>query len=118
MVRSINIALAVAQFVFPKHKRKSIEIGIPIDEWDGDTVVPGWGIPIIDYLTEPRQLIECEYDFDDGWFHEILFEGILLYTEGTKYPKCIGGERACPPEDCGSISGYYRLIKILSREIR
>lgn len=96
-----------------KHKRESIEIGIPGDEWDDATVVPGWQIPITDHLTEPGQLIEYEYDFGDGWKHEVLFEAILLKTKGTKYPKCVGGERACPPEDCGSVSGYYRLIEIL-----
>ena len=31
-----------------KHKKKSIEIGIPVDDWDGDPVIPGWEIPIGD----------------------------------------------------------------------
>ena len=96
-----------------KHKRKPIEIGIPGDEWDEDTISPGWEIRIIDYLTEPGQLIQYLYDFGDSWHHEVLFEAILLKEKGTKYPKCMGGERACPPEDCGSISGYYRFLKIL-----
>jgi hypothetical protein len=96
-----------------KHKRKFIEIGIPIEEWDAEMIVPGWEIPIPDYLTEPGQLAEYEYDFGDGWRHEVLLEGILLKTKGAKYPKCIDGERACPPEDCGGIPGYYRLIEIL-----
>ena len=96
-----------------KHKRKTIEIGIPGDEWDDTTVAPGWEIPVDKYFTEPGQVIEYEYDFGDGWIHEVLLEGILLKAKGTKYPKCIGGERACPPEDCGSVPGYYRLIEIL-----
>jgi hypothetical protein len=29
------------------------------------------------------------------------------------YPKCLAGERAFPPEDCGSIDGYYRIGSIL-----
>jgi len=98
----------------PKHKRKSIEIGIPGDDfYDDIEVIPGWEVPIIDHFTEPVQLIEYEYDFGDSWYHEILFEGILLKTKGEKYPKCLDGERACPPEDCGGVDGYYRLIKIL-----
>ena len=24
----------------------------------------------------------------------------------------MGGERACPPEDCGSVSGYYKLVRV------
>jgi hypothetical protein len=97
----------------PKHKRKSIEIGIPGDEYDDIGVIPGWEVPIIDNFTEPGQIIEYEYDFGDSWYHEILLEGILLKTKGAKYPKCLAGERACPPEDCGSVDGYYRLVKIL-----
>jgi hypothetical protein len=30
-----------------------------------------------------------------------------------KYPVCIDGERACPPEDCGGVDGYYRMLEIL-----
>ena len=29
------------------------------------------------------------------------------------YPKCLAGERACPPDDCGSVDGYYRIVSIL-----
>ncbi|MCD6117042.1 plasmid pRiA4b ORF-3 family protein [bacterium] len=97
----------------PKHKRKSIEVGIPVDDWGGEKVIPGWEVPIVEHFTDVGQIIQYEYDFGDGWSHEILFEGILLKTKGTKYPKCIDGERACPPEDCGSVDGYYRLIEIL-----
>jgi len=39
-----------------------------------------------------------EYDFGDGWVHEVLLEGILLKTKCVKYPTCLAGERACPTE--------------------
>ncbi len=97
----------------PKHKRKTIEIGIPVDVPDDIEIIPGWEVPITDHFTDPGQAIEYEYDFGDSWFHEILFEGILLKTKGEKYPKCIAGERACPPEDCGGIGGYYWVVNVL-----
>jgi len=68
-----------------KHKRKSIEIGIPGDEWDDDSVVPGWEIAIIDYFTEPGQLIEYEYDFGDGWKHQVLLIEILQDPTHEEY---------------------------------
>ena len=32
----------------------------------------------------------------------------------TGYPHFIGGERDCPPEDCGGISGFYDMLEIRS----
>ena len=47
-----------------------------------------------------------EYDFGDGWRHEVLFEGFPPSDPKAKYPLCLEGERACPPEDCGGPWGY------------
>ena len=47
-----------------------------------------------------------EYDFGDGWRHEVLFEGFPPVDPKAKYPLCLEGERACPPEDCGGPWGY------------
>jgi len=95
------------------HKQRMIEIGIPDDEASDHEVMPGWNIPIRDYFTEPGQTALYAYDFGDGWKHEVLLEGIVLKEKGVKYPRCMAGERACPPEDCGSIPGYYRVVDIL-----
>lgn len=47
-----------------------------------------------------------EYDFGDGWRHEIVFEGFPAADPKAKCPLCVGVERACPPEDCGGPWGY------------
>ena len=39
---------------------------------------------------------------------------VNLGSKGIIYPICIGGDRACPPEDCGSVTGYYNVIETLS----
>jgi hypothetical protein len=46
------------------------------------------------------------YDFGDGWGHEVVVEKIFQGQQGVHYPICLGGKRACPPEDCGGIGGY------------
>lgn len=94
--------------------RKAIEIGIPDEEFADHVVLPGWEVPIAKYFRAPGNKALYRYDFGDSWEHEVLLEGVLLKEKGTRYPKCLGGERACPPEDCGGVPGYYNLLDILS----
>jgi hypothetical protein len=54
-----------------------------------------------------------EYDFGDSWWHEVLFEGCLRAKPGQRYPLCLEGERACPPEDVGGTSGYREFLESL-----
>jgi len=61
-------------------------------------------------LSKPKQKIVYEYDFGDGWEHEIALEKILQPEPGVRYPRCIGGARACPPEDCGGTGGYENFL--------
>ncbi len=97
----------------PKNKKKDIVIGIPDDDLGNQKTLAGWEISMVTYIGEIGQTIEYEYDFGDGWTHEVLFEGILLKEKGVSYPKCIAGECACPPEDCGGAPGYFDLLEIL-----
>jgi hypothetical protein len=55
-----------------------------------------------------------EYDFGDGWQHEILFEGCVQAEAGKKYPVCLEGARACPPEDVGGVWGYADFVEAMA----
>ena len=63
----------------------------------------------------PREqdVLLYEYDFGDSWAHEITVEKILPNTAFSSAP-CLDGARSCPPEDCGGVPGYAKLLKILS----
>ncbi len=63
----------------------------------------------------PKKRFRYEYDFGDGWEHDILVEKIEAARPGTSYPACVAGARACPPEDCGGPFGYMEMIEILGR---
>ncbi len=58
--------------------------------------------------------LEYEYDFGDGWLHQILFEGLLKADPGAKYPLCLDGAMACPPDDVGGIWGYAEFVEAIS----
>jgi hypothetical protein len=55
-----------------------------------------------------------EYDFGDGWRHEVLFEGNPDVQPGIVYPACLEGERRCPPEDVGGTGGYQEYLEALA----
>jgi hypothetical protein len=46
------------------------------------------------------------YDMGDWWAHEVRIEDRLKAEEGKRYSVCVGGQGACPPEDCGGPEGY------------
>ena len=75
------------------------------DEWEAQVgaVLPAVG----------RKLLYT-YDFGDTWNHEIVRERVVAGEEGRRYPVCLAGARACPPEDCGGVYGYENLVAALA----
>jgi hypothetical protein len=61
-----------------------------------------------------RFRFEYEYDFGDGWQHEVLFEGAVRAERGKRYPVCLAGARGCPPEDVGGTWGYQEFLEALA----
>jgi hypothetical protein len=64
--------------------------------------------------TGKRFRFEYEYDFGDSWEHEVLFEGLVPIEPGKRYPLCLEGARACPPEDVGGIGGYDEFLQAVA----
>ncbi|MBU1707555.1 plasmid pRiA4b ORF-3 family protein [bacterium] len=92
-----------------------LRIGIPdADDADtGEVVLPGWELRICDFVSMENRVILYVYDFGDKWTHRIRLEKMLPQDENAKYPICVAGKRACPPEDCGGIPGYEELLEIV-----
>jgi Plasmid pRiA4b ORF-3-like protein len=63
--------------------------------------------------TGKRFRFAYEYDFGDSWYHEVLFEGRVAADSKAKYPLCLKGARACPPEDCGGVWGYAEFVEAI-----
>ena len=47
------------------------------------------------------------YDMFCEWEHEIRVEERVCADAAKRYPRCIGGAGACPPEDCGGPDAYH-----------
>ena len=54
------------------------------------------------------------YDLGDGWEHELLLEAIVMPSSDVTYPRCLAGERNCPPEDAGGIGGYTTYLEAMA----
>lgn len=54
------------------------------------------------------------YDFGDWWDHEVTVEDIFGADPDERYPMCLDGERACPPEDVGGPFGYRQFLAALA----
>lgn len=87
--------------------------GIPDPDWD-------FGPPTNDERTTRLDAVVGEgvsfhytYDFGDDWRHKVTVEKVGAVEPGTAVPDCIGGRRACPPEDCGGPWGYQDLLESL-----
>jgi hypothetical protein len=75
----------------------------------------------IDFRDDPRHVhladlglrvgerFVYEYDFTDGWQHDLRIERVLPLDPMRRYPVCIGGRRGVPPEDSGGPWAFLEL---------
>ena len=54
------------------------------------------------------------YDFGDSWEHEVVVDEIAPADPSVRYPRCLDGRGAAPPEDCGGAWSYAELLRVLS----
>lgn len=67
-----------------------------------------------DLIKQNGRTFNYLYDFGDSWMHKVTLEDSRYFNPKLRSPiKCLEGARACPPEDVGSIPGYYEFCKAL-----
>ncbi len=81
--------------------------------WDDKETTPDNLVKIRDVLVKENPTLIYTYDMGEDWVHTIELEQVHPTMKTQR--KCIGGERRCPPEDCGGIRGYYQLLEILKK---
>ena len=64
-------------------------------------------------LPKVRSKLVYTYDMGDSWEHSVVVEKRLPADPNQTYPMCIGGERACPPEDSGGVPGFWGLLEAI-----
>jgi len=73
------------------------------------------GVRVSDLVSEygTRLQLDYEYDFGDGWQHTIKLEEVTEAQPRVRYPRCIDGDRACPPEDVGGVWGFVDFVEAI-----
>ena len=55
----------------------------------------------LDAVVGVGDLFRYTYDYGDWWEHIVTAEAVWPADPDERYPLCLEGERACPPEDVG-----------------
>lgn len=84
----------------------------PDPEWEFEVRDEG-RVRIEQVMREEGEAFIYEYDLGDSWSHQVALEGIWPHEALGQAVVCLGGERACPLEDSGSVQGYYEKLEIL-----
>jgi hypothetical protein len=87
-----------------------------MDDLDDFGAIDYSGLRVSDLVAQhgARLRMGYEYDFGDGWQHKVVLENVTGSEPGVTYPRCIGGERACPPEDVGGIYGFADYVEAIT----
>ena len=64
-------------------------------------------------LRRPQDRMVYEYDFGDGWEHDVVLEASDVPMDIGVEARMVAGKGACPPEDVGGIGGYYGFLEAI-----
>ena len=64
-------------------------------------------------VQDPGDVLHYVYDYGDNWQLTLVLEEALGHVPGTPSARCVGGERAAPPEDCGHLVTDEELSEVL-----
>lgn len=90
--------------------------GVPDPDWDMGLATVDERAARLDAVATEGASFFYTYDFGDDWRHKVTVEKVGQVEPGTSVPDCIGGRRACPPEDCGGPWGYADLLDSLGAQ--
>ena len=84
--------------------------------WDDFGAISYAGVRVSDLVAQHGTELQIgyEYDFGDGWQHAIVLEDVSDAERTVRYPRCVDGDRACPPEDVGGVWGFADFVEAVT----
>ena len=96
-----------------RHKANGPAIaGIPDNHGFGQADPDAKNLPLTKWFSmADKTSCVYEYDFGDGWLHDVKLEAIEQHDDkGAR--RLLEGARAFPPEDCGGLAGYEACVEV------
>ncbi len=87
--------------------------GMPDPDWDDQNVADEAKVKLFRLLKRGDRFSYL-YDFGDNWTHQLTVTEIGSPEPGVRYPSCVSGQGACPPEDVGGPWGYDEFQAVLA----
>ncbi len=87
-------------------------LGNPVDH-DGVVVEDDRDVTLADLALREHAHFTYDYLFGEGWHVDVRVEKAVRAGKGGYYPRCVAGERAGPPEECGGTDAYKDMLYCL-----
>jgi hypothetical protein len=113
-----SIQLAFDWFDYQTHAFAfgDLRFGNPLKQ-DGRIVEDDRDVTLAELDLEHHPRFTYTYNFDEGWPVEVAVEKPPGPRKGARYPLCVAGERAGPPEDCGGPEAYHDMLASLAEPL-
>ncbi len=108
----LQLAMGWEDYHLHEFRVGDLRIGIT-DEEDDVPITDEVSVTLGDLVGVGGRFV-YEYDFGDSWVHDVEVEASEEVPRALERPVCVGGERACPPEDSGGVAGFEELLLVLS----
>jgi hypothetical protein len=86
-------------------------IGEPDPDWDDAPATSARTVKLASLLRRGMRRFTYLYDFGDHWEHLVEVKREIPLLPGEEIPILLAGERRCPPEDVGSLSGFEEFLE-------
>lgn len=82
--------------------------------YDGKPALDESDFTLSNLVARTGATFAYEYDFGDGWWHDLKVEKIEPVPERPNHAVCLTGACAAPPDDSGGVWGYYAKLAALA----
>lgn len=82
-------------------------------DWDAGRVGDEAKVKLLRLIGQGDRL-DYVYDFGGNWGHTLTVKWVAAAEPGVRYPRCVAGQRGCPPEDVRGPWRYGGYLEVMA----